>query len=101
MNRLVTAVQRTFARGLGFCGVLLGALAWSARAEAQLRADSLRQDLRHMAGDIWSVWTSPVHGTQDDWAGVAAAAALTGAAGTADRPVAQWITDHPNAWPVR
>lgn len=101
MNSLVSPVQRTFARGLGFWGVLLGGVAWPASAEAQLRADSLRQDLRHMAGDIWSVWTSPVHGTQDDWAGVAAAAALTGAAATADRSVAQWITDHPDAWPVR
>ncbi|HEX4469036.1 MAG TPA: phosphatase PAP2 family protein [Gemmatimonadaceae bacterium] len=101
MNRFVTPVQRTFARELGFLGVLLGIVGWSAPAQAQLRVDSLRQDLRHMAGDIWSVWTSPVHATEDDWAGVAAAAALTGVAATADRPLAQWITNHPNAWPVR
>lgn len=72
-----------------------------ASARAQLRADSVRQDLRHLVGDAWSVWTSPVHATDDDWGAVAAVAALTAAASTADRPLAQWITDHPDSWPIR
>jgi len=70
-------------------------------ATAQLRADSARQDLRRLAGDVWSVWTSPAHTTNEDFRGLAAAAALTGAAATADRPLEQWIRDHPDAWPVR
>jgi PAP2 superfamily protein len=93
-------VQRTFARELSFW-VIVSAVGMPAWAGAQLRADSVRQDLRHLVGDIWSVWTSPVHGTSDDWAAVAAVGALTGAAAAGDEGLAQWITDHPDSWPVR
>ena len=93
-------MQRTFARQLSFC-VVLWALGVPASARAQLRADSVRQDLRHLVGDAWSVWTSPVHGTENDWAAAAGVAAFTGIAAAGDRPLAQWITDHPDSWPVR
>jgi hypothetical protein len=93
-------VQRTSARQLSFW-LVLRVVALPLSASAQLRADSVRQDLRHLVGDVWSVWTSPAHATEDDWAGVAATAALTGVAATADEPLARWISDHPDAWPVR
>ena len=47
------------------------------------------------------MWTSPAHATAEDWAGVAAVSAFTGIAAAGDEPLAQWITDHPDAWPVR
>ena len=93
-------MQRTFARELSFSVILL-ALGLPASARAQLRADSVRQDLRHLAGDVWSVWTSPAHATTDDWAAFAAVGAFTGVAAAGDEPLARWITDHPDAWPVR
>jgi hypothetical protein len=93
-------VQRTFARELSFW-VILFAFGLPVSARAQLRADSVRQDLRHLVGDVWSVWTSPAHATTDDWAGFAAVGALTGIGAAADEPLAQWITDHPESWPVR
>ena len=86
---------------MSFCGLLLATVAFPESAQGQFRADSVRQDFRRAIGDAWSVWTSPVHATDDDLRGVAAGMALTGAAATADKPFAQWMKDHPNAWPVR
>ena len=81
--------------------MILLALGLPTSASGQLRADTLRQDLRHLAGDIWSVWTSPAHATSDDWAAFAAVGAFTGLAAAGDKPLADWITNHPNSWPVR
>src|SRR5205809_6505290 len=74
----VSPVQRTFARRLSFWVILLGVICLPASVNAQLRADSARQDIRRLAGDIWSVWTAPVHMKDDDLRGLAAAVALTG-----------------------
>lgn len=93
------SVQRTLARRLSFWAFLC-VIGLPASAHAQLRADSVRQDFRRLVGDVWSVWTSPAHGTSDDWGAFAAVSALTGAAARVDEPLAQWITDHPNSWPV-
>ena len=54
-----------------------------------------------MGGDIWSVWTSPVHLTGGDLYGVGSAVAVTGIVATLDQPLEKWIKDHPEAWPVR
>ena len=68
---------------------------------AQFRADSSTKDLKRMVGDIWSNWTSPARMTWRDGRGLAAAAALTGVAATADEGFYRWATDHPDAWPIR
>ena len=74
---------------------------WPTVAACQLRADSAWKDFRRLGGDIWGVWTSPAHATARDLEGIGAAAALTGAAAFADEPFHRWITNNPNAWPVR
>lgn len=93
-------MQRTLVPRLSFWVVIL-VVGLPVSARAQLRADSVRQDLKHLVGDIWSVWTSPLHATSDDWAAFAAVGALTGTTARVDEPLAQWITNHPNSWPVR
>ena len=79
----------------------LALLAWSPQvASAQLRADSSWRALRRLGGDVWSVWTAPVHARARDGEGVAAVTAVTGVAAVLDEPVQHWIATHPNAWPV-
>jgi hypothetical protein len=70
-------------------------------AIAQIRADSSSKDFRRLAGDLWSIWTSPFHATARDMEGVAAAGALAGAAALADEPLRRWMANHPDAWPLR
>jgi len=83
-------------------GLSAGAIVFPSGAlEAQLRADSVRQDLRRLVGDAWSVWTSPVHAKADDLQGLAAAMAVAGFAARVDLPLQHWMKDHPDAWPLR
>jgi hypothetical protein len=86
---------------MSFCATILGLLVSPSVGSAQLRADSTSKDLKRMVGDIWSIWTSPAHMTPRDARGLAAAAAITGAAATADERFYRWAVDHPDAWPIR
>jgi membrane-associated phospholipid phosphatase len=87
---------------MSFWGLVVSGIIFpSGTVQAQLRADSVRQDLRRAVGDAWSVWTSPVHAKYDDLRGVAAAMAVTGFAAQADLPLEHWMKNHPDAWPLR
>ena len=94
-------MQSTIAIRFSFWATLVALASQPRVLAAQFRADSVRQDFRNMVGDIWSVWTSPVHTTAGDMAGVATAVGVTGAAVTLDQSLARWIKDHPAVWPVR
>lgn len=69
-------------------------------ASAQLRGDSAWRAVQRLGGDVWSVWTAPVHARARDAEGAAAVVAATGAAAALDEPLQHWIATHPNAWPV-
>jgi membrane-associated phospholipid phosphatase len=86
---------------MSFWGALLALSFHVAPATAQLRADSLRKDLGRLAGDVWSVWTSPAHANAADLYGLGAAAAVSGISAALDEPFHNWIVAHPKAWPVR
>lgn len=76
--------------------------AMSHGAEAQSRLGPERRDINDFAGDIWSVWTSPVH--PDRRAALpmlGAASAIAGVGVFADSAVYAWMTTHPNAFVVR
>ena len=93
--------KHTIGRSMSFCATIVGLLMYAASASAQLRADSASKDMKRLVGDIWSIWTSPAHMTPSDARGLVAAAALTGAAATADERFHRWAADHPDAWPIR
>lgn len=82
---------------MSFCVSLAALMAGPRGANAQFRADSTWSDIRHLGGDIWGVWTSPVHANARDWGGFAAFSGAVGAAAALDEPVYHWILDHPNA----
>jgi membrane-associated phospholipid phosphatase len=90
----------TIRRHASFLTILALLACWPHGASAQLRGDSAWRAVQRLGGDVWSVWTAPVHADARDMEGVAAAAAATGAAAALDEPVQRWITLHPNAWPV-
>lgn len=93
-------MQPTIWRQTSFLATL-ALLAWpSGVASAQLRADSSWRALRRLGGDVWSIWTAPVHARARDAEGVAAVMAATGVGAALDEPLQHWITTHPNAWPV-
>ena len=93
-------MQRTIWRQTSFLATL-ALLGWHpCVAAAQLRGDSTWRALQRLGGDVWSVWTAPVHARARDMEGVAGVAAATGVAAVLDEPVQRWITTHPNAWPV-
>lgn len=93
-------MQRTIWRQTSFLATL-ALLAWPpCVASAQLRGDSTWRALRRLGGDVWSVWTAPVHARARDAEGVVAVTAVTGVAAALDEPVQHWIATHPDAWPV-
>ena len=65
--------------------MLAASLLGPAAASAQFRADSMWQDVRYMGGDIWSIWTAPVHARARDLSGVVAFTGAVGAAAILDR----------------
>jgi membrane-associated phospholipid phosphatase len=86
---------------MSFWATVLALGAHPSPVAAQLRADSSWKDLKRLGGDVWSMWTSPVHATAGDLRGVAAVAAIAGVAAAGDAPLQHWIKDHPDTWPVR
>jgi len=56
-------------------------------ASAQLRGDSTWRAIQRLAGDAWSVWTSPAHARASDAVGAGAVIAATGVAAVLDEPV--------------
>lgn len=93
-------LQRTFGIVMGFFGVLLALASSPAPAGAQLRADSAWRALRRMGGDIWSVWTSPVHASAHDAEGLAAVLTISAASAALDEPVHDWIIQHLDSSPL-
>jgi len=51
-------------------------------------------DLRHVAGDAWDVWTSPLRGKPRDWLTVAGVVALSAAVSPLDDNVDRWAVTH-------
>jgi membrane-associated phospholipid phosphatase len=94
-------VQRTIKWGLSFWAGLAVFAGHPSRLAAQFRADSTWRDIRRVGGDIWGVWTSPVHAKARDAEGFAAFAGIVGASAALDEPLYRWVLDHPNAWPLR
>jgi hypothetical protein len=84
---------------MSFCGAL-ALLGFAHVARAQLRADSVWRDLKHLGGDAWSVWTSPAHASARDLEGIAIVTAVTGVAAGLDEPLQHWIATHQDSWPV-
>jgi len=81
--------------------ILLGVFfAASAHAQKQPLGPE-RDDIRHFAGDLWSVWTGPAHTNARDILPTLGAAGIVALAGTQDSVVWEWMTDHPNALLMR
>src|SRR5689334_2513751 len=86
-------VQRTINIQISF--LAMAGLFWlPATAVAQFRADSMWKDLRYIGGDIWSIWTAPVHAQARDLGGFAAFSGAIGASAALDEPVYHWIQRH-------
>ena len=56
----------------------------------------LATDLRHVAGDVWDVWTSPLRGRPKDWFTAAGFVALSAAVSPLDDNIDRWATAHRN-----
>ena len=54
----------------------------------------LATDLRHVAGDAWDVWTSPLRGRPRDWLTAAGVVALSAAVSPLDDNVDRWAVAH-------
>lgn len=96
----MSLVQCTIAKRASFLGSLALLACGPYVAAAQLRADSTWRAFRRLGGDVWSVWTAPVHATARDAEGALAVAAITGGAAVVDERLQQWIAHNPDAWPV-
>ena len=70
-------------------------------ALCQFRADSVRRDFHRLAGDIWSIWTSPVRAGPQDREAAAAALALSASSAVVDEPLHHWMGAHEESWPMR
>jgi PAP2 superfamily protein len=93
-------VQRTTPRQTSFLAAISLLACAPHVAAGQLRADSTWRSLRRLGGDVWSVWTAPVHATARDAEGAAAVAGVSGAAALVDERLQRWIVNNPDAWPV-
>jgi len=81
---------------------LLGLCCAAATARAQKQPlGSERDDVRHFVGDIWAVWTGPAHTNARDILPTVGAAGIVALAGTQDSVVYQWLSTHPNAFPMK
>jgi membrane-associated phospholipid phosphatase len=85
---------------MSFWAAMIAIVAPFAPLHAQLRADSAGRDARRMMGDMWSIWTAPVHARASDAEGLVAVAGVVGVAGILDEPVQRWIHDHADSWAV-
>jgi membrane-associated phospholipid phosphatase len=85
----------------GFLAVVLSAILLPGRVRAQFRADSVKRDVQHLVGDIWSIWTAPVHANARDAEGAAGVFALTLASAAGDEPLHKWMGAHEGSWPMR
>ena len=56
----------------------------------------LATDIRHVAGDAWDVWTSPLRGRPRDWLTAAGVVALSAAVSPLDDNVDRWAVAHQN-----
>jgi hypothetical protein len=54
----------------------------------------LATDIRHVAGDAWSVWTSPLRGRPRDWITAAGVVALSAAVSPWDDNIDRWAVAH-------
>jgi membrane-associated phospholipid phosphatase len=66
----------------------------SAPLTAQSVGKMLQTDVRNSAGDMWSVWTSPVRATSKDWVIAAAAVGASAAISMFDDRVDRWAIRH-------
>ena len=85
----------------GFLAPALGIALLPATALSQFRADSAKRDIQRLAGDVWSVWTSPAHANARDLEVVGAALGLAAVSATGDEPLHRWMDDHRDSWPMR
>lgn len=64
---------------------------------AQSVGKMLGADVRDFGGDVWAVWTSPVHARGRDWLIAGSAVAASGLASLWDDDVDRWMVEHRNA----
>ncbi|MBC7789604.1 MAG: hypothetical protein H7Z74_06640, partial [Anaerolineae bacterium] len=79
---------------LGLCALSLGG---TGDLPAQRTFRGVGSDLRSGLGDIWYIWSSPVHADSRDWLGAAMAAGAVVATAPLDNDVDSWIVKHPNS----
>ena len=82
-------------------GVVVLALACAPTAGAQGAigkvARTIGSDVKTGFGDVWHVWTAPIHATPRDWMGAGAAAGAFLVAMPFDDDVDRFIREHPSA----
>jgi membrane-associated phospholipid phosphatase len=74
----------------------------AAPVAGQTVGQMMENNIRNSAGDMWSVWTSPVRGTGKDWLMAAAVVGVSAAASVFDDDVDRWMVRHRNSgvWKV-
>ena len=78
---------------------LLIALAPAAAAQNSLGSE--RRDIDNLAGDVWAVWTSPVHIGRRDLIPTLAVVAGVALTSFRDSAIFVWMTKHPNTLLMR
>jgi len=68
---------------------------------AQRPLGSERDDIRRFTGDIWGVWTAPLHTTSHDLPPTAGALGIVALAGLHDSATWAWMNTHPNTFVMR
>jgi membrane-associated phospholipid phosphatase len=83
-------------------GVLALACAERAGAQGTLGkvGRTIGSDVKTAFGDVWHVWTAPVHATPRDWMGAGAAAGAFLVAMPFDDDVDRFVREHPSAVPT-
>lgn len=64
---------------------------------AQSVGKMVESDLRNFAGDVWAVWTSPVHARGKDWMIAGSTVAVAALTSVWDDDVDRWMVEHRNA----
>ena len=82
------------ARVAAIAGVLVAA---SQQLPAQSVGKMLESDFRNFGGDLWAVWTSPVHAHGRDWLIAGSTVALSGLVSIWDDDVDRWMVEHRDA----
>jgi PAP2 superfamily protein len=81
--------------------VLVIALTWGGAAAAQGTLGNVGRtigsDVKTGLGDVWAIWTAPVHARPRDWAGAGAAAGTFLVTMPFDDDVDRFLLEHPSA----